>query len=66
MDCEFELEEFRCSDWSLKSSYTRLNYLRRVRRSLFDLHFLMFFSKDFSNKVFHSLSIFYVFASWPK
>ncbi|MFS7967116.1 hypothetical protein Hanom_Chr09g00781961 [Helianthus anomalus] len=53
MDCEFELEQLVST-----SSYTRPSYLHRLRRSLLDSQFFMFFSKDFSNTSFHSLFIF--------
>ncbi|MFS7968378.1 hypothetical protein Hanom_Chr09g00796721 [Helianthus anomalus] len=70
MDCEFELEvseplvvviytSFGCLEQLVStSSYTRPSYLHRLRRSLLESQFLMFFSKDFSNKSFHSLFIF--------
>ncbi|MFS8002269.1 hypothetical protein Hanom_Chr13g01200151 [Helianthus anomalus] len=53
MDSEFELE-VRTSMQRLvsMSSYIRPNYLHSLRHSLFDSLFLMFFSKDLSNKVF--------------
>ncbi|KAF5774494.1 hypothetical protein HanXRQr2_Chr13g0601091 [Helianthus annuus] len=50
-------EELQCR-LVATSSYTRPSNLRRLRRSLFNSHFLMFFSKGFSNKGFHSLFIF--------